>query len=118
VILNKNSPRYRELLWIACRTDSGAVHCNLCSMEVIPGDDWDESHLGAPSALAGRTVGIAHRACNRRHGAEVVTPAVAKAKRQHRNHVGITGPGLSRNPLPGGRRSKYKKKMNGEVVLR
>lgn len=125
MILNKHSPKYRELLWRACCLDcfgnpapDGIVLCNICHMTVVPGDEWDESHIGAPAALAGKQVGVAHRECNRRHNNEVVTPMVAKAKRQKRRHVGITGPGLSDQPLPCGKRSKMKKTMRGEVVAR
>jgi hypothetical protein len=119
MLLNKHSPKYRELLWQACANENGgSVICNLCEREVIAGDDWDQSHAGTPSALGGRTVGIAHRRCNREHGSSVVTPMVAKAKRQRRNHLGITGPGLGAASLPCGRNSGFKKTMRGEVVER
>jgi hypothetical protein len=118
MILNKNSAKYRELLWLACLDDLGRVHCNLCGLPVEAGSRWHDSHVGAPKALGGRTVGVAHDTCNLEHGSQVVTPMVAKAKRQFRKHNGITGPGLGKRPMPGGRRSKWKKKMDGSVVLR
>jgi|SRR6516225_10567205 len=113
-----STPRARETLWNACMNADGHVFCNICDLEVTPGAAWDESHLGIPKALQGHVVGIAHRYCNRLHGAKVVTPMVAKTKRQRRKHLGISAPGLGHNPLPGGRRSKWKKKLNGTVVLR
>src|SRR5690242_9817296 len=51
--------------------------CNLCGEPVRPSDPWDESHVGAPKAHGGRRTGVAHRACNRRDNALVVTPMVA-----------------------------------------
>lgn len=41
---------------------------------------------------------------------------IRKADRQHAAHIGAKAP--SRNPLPGGRNSPWKRKMNGEVVKR
>jgi 5-methylcytosine-specific restriction endonuclease McrA len=43
-------------------------------------------------------------------------PQIAKAKRQHVKAIGAKPP--SRNPLPGSKNSKWKKKMDGTVVLR
>jgi hypothetical protein len=116
----------REALWLS---ESDAAReagrgdfpiCNLCNRAVIPGRDlWDESHDPAkPNAWGGTAVGIAHRRCNRIHGATVVTPMVAKAKRQWRRNVGIAEPGVTLNPIPGGRDDRLKKKLNGEVVQR
>lgn len=42
--------------------------------------------------------------------------AIAKSKRQERRHLGI--PKSSRRPMDGSRASRFKRKMNGEVVLR
>lgn len=127
MILNANSPQYREFLWkaVANEREDGKVMCNLCGLEVAPGDDWEpwkgdwhESHIGVPKAHGGNTVGIAHPRCNMTDNNEFVTPFVAKGKRMYRNHHGITGPGLGRDALPAGRRSGVKKKLNGEVVRR
>lgn len=93
--------------------------CNICSMSVTRSHLWDESHdPSKPHAWGGTAVGVAHRRCNRLHGQRVVTPAVAKAKRQWRSDVGITGDGLGDNPLPGGRNDPRKRTMRGEVVAR
>jgi 5-methylcytosine-specific restriction protein A len=40
---------------------------------------------------------------------------IAKAKRRHAGHVGAK---TSRNPLPGGKLSHWKRKLNGLVVRR
>lgn len=89
------TPKQREQLWDqevekALVTGRGDCPiCNLCDTPVQIGQPWDESHIGAPAALGGDTVGIAHRKCNRDHGAKVVTPFVAKAKRMRRRHIGV-----------------------------
>jgi 5-methylcytosine-specific restriction protein A len=44
------------------------------------------------------------------------THVIAKAKRREALHLGVKKP--TRNPLPGSKASKYKKKMDGSVVLR
>lgn len=113
-----SSPRRREHIWQISRDVSGAVRCNICGFIVEAGAAWEISHIGAPAALGGEEVGVAHVACNRRHGSEIVVPMVAKVKRQRRRHLGISGPGLSSRPMPCGRRSKWKKKMDGSVVRR
>lgn len=41
-------------------------------------------------------------------------PAIAKAKRMKCKHIGAK----SSRPFPGGRKSKFKRKVSGEVVLR
>jgi hypothetical protein len=42
-------------------------------------------------------------------------PQIAKVKRIRQRHIGAK---QSRSPLPGGRRSQWKKKMDGSVVRR
>lgn len=109
------TPHARLALYEACRGDQEHPICNLCGAPVTPGQAWDESHIGAPKALGGNTVGIAHRKCNRDHGAKVVVPMVAKVKRIRRNHIGAKEHG--RGWLCG-RNSKWKRKISGEVVAR
>ena len=89
--------------------------CNLCPHPILPGELWDVSHEGAPAALGGTTTGLAHRRCNRIHGATVVTPMVAKAKREADKWRDIKRPS---NPMPGGREDSRKRTMKGEVVDR
>ena len=89
--------------------------CELCECPIGPGQDWDISHGHAPAALGGDPSGIAHRRCNREDGAKYVTPLVAKAKRMARAHKGCT---RSATPLPCGRNSRWRKRMDGSVVPR
>lgn len=109
------SARARLALYEACRGGREFPLCNLCGAPIMPGQAWDESHIGAPKSLGGTTVGIAHRKCNRDHGTKVVVPMVAKVKRMRRNHIGAKRPAHS---WPCGRASKWKRKINGEVVAR
>lgn len=127
MILNANSPKYREELWkaVAKERKDGKVICNLCGLEVAPGHDWKpwegdwhESHIGVPKAHDGNTVGIAHKRCNELDNITFVIPHFARTKRLFRKHNGIDGPGLSKDALPAGRRSNITKKLNGSVEPR
>ena len=89
--------------------------CNLCGLPIIAGQAWDVSHEGSPHALGGTKTGIAHRRCNREHGYRMVTPMVAKAKREYDGHRGIA---LSRYPMAGGRNDPRKRTIDGRVVDR
>jgi hypothetical protein len=108
---------YRRLVWEGCEK-LGEVFCVHCGGLVDRSTAWDVCHVGAPAAHGGDLVGVGHRTCNQRDNITFVIPLVARGNRLHDRHVGITGPGLSDNPLPGGRRSNVSKKLNGEVVPR
>ena len=106
----------REKLYDRCRGDNKFPICNLCGTPVDgTREAWDESHAGAPYCFGGTDTGVAHRACNRRHNNEVVTPAYAKAARVRRTHIGAS---VSDYPMPGGRNDSIKRTMSGRVVKR
>ncbi len=92
--------------------------CHLCSMKVMPGQDWDVSH-DIPLEAGGKDDAsnwlVAHRKCHRRHTAETDAPLIARVKRIHARHIGAH---KSRSPMPMGKGSKFKRKMDGTVVLR
>lgn len=118
-----NSKR-RETIWLRARFDAAQASrgplpiCNICDLPVLETDDWDESHhLHKPRAFGGgdgvEHVGVAHHLCNLRHGAEVVTPAVAKSNRIRRKHIGAQKPGMGRHAMRGGRRAPFKIAIGG-----
>lgn len=93
--------------------------CHLCSMKVVPGEEWDVSH-DIPLEAGGKDDDtnwlVAHRKCHRHHTATVDAPLIAKVKRIHQRHIGAKL--KSKNPIPGSRHSKFKRKMDGTVVRR
>jgi 5-methylcytosine-specific restriction protein A len=104
----KISDMQRERIFLA----RGGV-CHLCERKIRVGEKWDVSH-DRPLALLGEDGGdnlkVAHRSCHKAHTATEDVPRIAKAKRQARKHLGIRKPPAFR--------SKWKKKISGEVVLR
>jgi hypothetical protein len=107
----------REALYDRCRGDAEFPTCNICGLLILVGDAWDESHDpdGPPRCFGGSETGVAHRACNRRHGAKVVTPLAAKAGRARQKHIGAF---QTRHKLPGGRDDFRKRRIDGTVVIR
>ena|SRR5215468_4489616 len=105
----------RRAFYKAAKGDNEYPTCNLCGRPVTVGQAWDVSHEGSPQALGGTKTGIAHRRCNREHGAKVVTPMVAKAKRGYDGHRGIAVP---RCPMAGGRDDPRKRTIDGRVIDR
>jgi hypothetical protein len=87
-------------------------------MKVVPGEDWDVSH-DIPLEAGGKDDAtnwfVAHRKCHRVHTSTVDVPLIAKVKRVHQKHVGAK---KSRSPMPLGRDSKFKRKMDGTIVRR
>lgn len=110
------TPRMRLKVWEAHK---GV--CVLCSGK-IDGvrERWIEEHI-TPLALGGEdteaNMGPAHEACAiaKTIGKTGDLAKAAKAKRVKTKHLGIK---KSKNPLPGGKGSKWKKKINGGVVPR
>lgn len=92
--------------------------CHLCSLKIQIGQKWDVSHpialeLGGADDDSNRAP--AHTECHRAHTAMNDIPRIAKSRNVRARHVGAH---VSRHPMPCGRRSKFKKKISGEVVLR
>lgn len=108
----------REALYNRCKGDNEFPTCNICGLPVDgTRQAWDESHDPdlPPRAWGGTVTGVAHRDCNRRHGAEVVVPMIAKTDRVRQR---FNGSFKSRHKLPGGRDSRIKIKIGGGVVAR
>lgn len=91
--------------------------CHLCGQRIKPGERWDVEHP-IPLAMGGAddesNMAPAHAKC---HAPKTAQDAgdIARAKRREIVHLGAR---ISRNPMPGSKLSKWKRKMNGEVVLR
>jgi hypothetical protein len=107
----------REALYDRLRGDEAYPTCNICQQFIMVGQEWDVSHdpKGPARCFGGTETGVAHRSCNREHGAKVVRPMDAKATRVRQRHIGAF---QSRHKLPGGRYDVLKKKLSGEVVPR
>lgn len=97
--------------------ERAAGHCEICGAKLFPGQfEYDheiECALGGDNSLSNCIV-----KCKTCHGAKTSerAPVLAKAKRQADKHAGITKP--KGRPLPGGRDSKWKRTVNGKVVMR
>lgn len=93
--------------------------CFRCGAKVEPGQGWDLSHV-IPLAMGGAddetNWDVEHTSCHRAHTAETDIPQIAKAKRREARHIGAKAP--SRTPLPYGRKSAWKKRIDGTVIRR
>ena len=93
--------------------------CHVCGGKILAGDRWELSHL-VPLELGGEdaesNLRPAHYACHRTITARDDVPAIARAKRREAAHIGARAP--SRTPLPCGRASRLKRRMDGSVVPR
>ena len=91
--------------------------CCLCRGKIHVGEKWTVEHIKA-LGLCGEdedgNCGPAHERCRRLKDKDDIS-RMAKADRAAKKHLGLKE---SKNPLPGGRWSKWKKKLSGEVVER
>ncbi len=91
--------------------------CHICGGKIQVGEAWELEHQ-IPIALGGAddetNWALAHVKCHRGKTSEDVGN-IARAKRREARHLGIK---KSRNPLPGGRSSPWKRTMDGRVVRR
>ena len=92
--------------------------CEKCTARLVPGK-FRYDHV-IPDALGGEPTlencQVICLACDapKTNGEDI--PAIAKANRVRNKHIGAHTP--TRRPLPGGRNSKFKIKLDGTVVLR
>jgi 5-methylcytosine-specific restriction endonuclease McrA len=96
--------------------DAGGI-CHLCSRKIAPGEPWDVEHpkaIGLGGADDKTNWLPAHKDCHAGKSREDIR-IMRKADRQMKKAIGVK---TSRNPLPGGKRSKWKKRMDGTVVER
>jgi 5-methylcytosine-specific restriction protein A len=92
--------------------------CQRCDWALAPGTRWEVDHV-IPLALGGRDhAGNMQVLCVACHGGKTLredVPAIAKTARIRARHLGARN---SRSPLPGGRRSRWKKTIDGRVLER
>jgi hypothetical protein len=92
--------------------------CQRCSWSLTPGTRWEVDHVIA-LALGGRDDADNMQVlCSPCHGGktrERDVPAIAKTARIRARHLGAR---TSRRPLPGGRRSRWKKTVDGRILER
>lgn len=93
--------------------------CHICGLKVHVGQDWELSHV-IPLACGGddewSNYDVAHKTCHRELTAKVDIPTIAKVARIRAKHLGAKLP--SRNTLPGGKNSEWKRTLDGRVVPR
>lgn len=92
--------------------------CEACARKLFPGDIHYDHRI--PDAIGGEPTlencDVLCRACHGAKTSKADMPTIAKAKRVYARHIGAKAP--SRNPMPCGRNSKFKKTMDGRVVPR
>ena len=93
--------------------------CHLCKGKIDGAREaWEVEHE-IPLAMGGadddKNRKPAHIKCHK-DKTVVDMGNIAKAKRREAKHIGAKSP--SRQPLPGGKDSKWKRKLNGEWVKR
>lgn len=92
--------------------------CQCCGWNLTPGTRWEIDHI-IPLALGGPdTIANLQVLCVSCHGGKTARqdiPAIAKVDRIRSRHFGAD---RSRRPLPGSRRSRWKRTIDGRVVER
>lgn len=91
--------------------------CHICKAKII-GFEWDVEHI-IPLASGGTNdpsnLAPAHKSCHSdKTSSDVKT--IAKIKQVRDKHIGAWV--KKSPPMPGSRKSKFKKKMDGSVVIR
>jgi 5-methylcytosine-specific restriction protein A len=97
--------------------DSHGGTCHLCGVKIAVGEAWEAEHIIALEISGDDSddnLAPAHVACHRAKTAEDVG-RIAKARRVYAKHIGAH---RSKRPLPGGRGSPWKCKVNGPTVRR
>ena len=110
----RRTGEHREAI---CRTRGWM--CHICGLPVDPVHErWELDHI-IPLAAGGTdgddNLAPAHSKCHLEKTLKDVE-RIAKAKRVRAKHLGTKTP--TRNPMPCGRRSKWKRRFDGTVVPR
>ena len=93
--------------------------CASCHQKIDAGKAWDIDHI-LPLALGGtnepENLQILCKPCHHSKTSQSDIPRIAKIKRLKAAHLGARSP--STRPIPGSRRSPWKRKLDGSVVRR
>ena len=93
--------------------------CQVCQIRIHPGQAWDLDHI-IPLAMGGadevHNLQVLCIPCHRDKTNERDLPALAKSMRLVAKHLGAKS--ISRQQMPFGRKSIWKKKINGQIVRR
>ena len=107
------STRERTALFLA----AGGC-CAHCRVKIQPGQRWDLDHV-RPLELLGPDEPVNWQVlcapCHRSKTADDVS-RIRKAQRQQARHLGAKAP--SKTPLPCGKRSPWKRRLNGKIEKR
>ena len=91
--------------------------CHICGGKINVGEAWEVEHV-IPFAMGGEDSesnwSPAHVRCHRTKTTDDVGK-IAKAKRREARHIGAK---VSGTPLPFGKKSPFKRKLDGTVVRR
>lgn len=91
--------------------------CCLCGGPIAATEAWDRHHV-IELACGGTDTPDnwrpAHAKCHRDYTAKVSAPRTAKTRRQGQKNLGYR----KEATMPGSRNSRFKKRMDGTVVLR
>lgn len=91
--------------------------CHICGGKISVGEAWQIEHI-IPFAMGGAddesNWAPAHIKCHRTKTTDDVGK-IAKAKRREARHLGVN---VSRTPLPFGKKSEFKRKLDGTIVRR
>lgn len=91
--------------------------CEACGRKLFPGDRIEYDHRVTCEQGGGNDLGNCQVLCGWCHNGKTATDArrSAKSRSVRAGHVGAK---KAKAPLPGGRQSRWKRKINGEVVER
>ena len=91
--------------------------CHISGRKITAADQWDCDHIVALCNGGEHREGNLAPALRDKHRAKTAEDVAAKSKtaRIRAKHLGIK---RSARPMPGSRASKWKQKLNGQVVLR
>jgi 5-methylcytosine-specific restriction enzyme A len=94
--------------------------CQSCRAKIHPGQKWELDHI-IPLALGGpdsdSNLQVLCKICHAHKTTTRDTPTIAKVKRMKVKHLGAK-PIQTQHPLPCGKSSPWKKKINGQIVRR